>query len=95
MYFDAFSIGNWQQIPWNMTGGRFWSGLVSLPVQDRIRIYAGQADPADPTHFTIRYVVNGKTAVIDGYVGDYQWGQNLALAPTFIATVKLVPRQAR
>ena len=33
-----------------------------------LRIHAGQPDPADPSHFTIPYVLNGKPGVIDGYL---------------------------
>ncbi len=32
------------------------------------RFFAGQPDPADPSHFTIRYVRAGATHVIDGYL---------------------------
>ena len=31
-----------------------------------LRVLAGQPDPADATHFTIPYVLNGKPGVIDG-----------------------------
>ncbi len=33
-----------------------------------IRIYAGQPDPADPSHFTIRYEHAGQTHMIHGYL---------------------------
>jgi hypothetical protein len=32
----------------------------------KLRIYAGQIDPADPSHFTIRYEQWGQTDVVDG-----------------------------
>jgi hypothetical protein len=32
------------------------------------RFFAGQPDPADPSHFTIRYVRAGATHLIDGYL---------------------------
>jgi hypothetical protein len=35
-----------------------------------IRIYAGQVDPADASHFTIRYESGGKTNIADGNLGD-------------------------
>lgn len=35
-----------------------------------IRIYAGQPDPADESHFTIRYERKGKVNVVDGYLDD-------------------------
>jgi hypothetical protein len=31
-----------------------------------LKIYAGQIDPADPSHFTIRYEMWGQTDVVDG-----------------------------
>ena len=31
-----------------------------------LRVLAGQPDPADGTHFTIPYILNGKPGVIDG-----------------------------
>lgn len=35
------------------------------------KVYAGQADPADPTHFTIRYEMYGKTGIVDGWLRDH------------------------
>ena len=34
------------------------------------RFYAGQADPSDSSHFTIRYECKGATDTIDGYLDD-------------------------
>lgn len=34
-----------------------------------IRIYAGQPDPADASHFTIRYESRGATHIVDGFLG--------------------------
>ena len=42
------------------------------------RIFAGQPDPADPTHFTIPYDIDGKPGVIDGRLTD---GDRLMLTP--------------
>jgi hypothetical protein len=36
----------------------------------RLRVYAGQADPNDESHFTIAYKVNDLPDVIDGYLQD-------------------------
>ena len=36
----------------------------------RLRVYAGQTDPNDESHFTIAYMVNEKSDVIDGYLQD-------------------------
>jgi hypothetical protein len=40
----------------------------SLASTDRVRLFAGQPDASDPTHFTIGYAVNGKTGTIDGWL---------------------------
>jgi hypothetical protein len=42
-----------------------------------IRIYAGQPDTSDPSHFTIRYESGGKTGTVDGRV-DSQGHLSLA-----------------
>ena len=42
------------------------------------RIFAGQPDPNDPTHFTIPYDVDGKPGVIDGRLND---GERAILTP--------------
>ena len=35
-----------------------------------LRVYAGQPDPADESHFTIAYRVDGRDGVIDGWLKD-------------------------
>jgi hypothetical protein len=35
-----------------------------------VRIYAGQVDPADASHFAIRYESGGQTKIADGKLGD-------------------------
>jgi hypothetical protein len=90
---EALIAGNWRNNPSWASGGRSWDGPVSVPVRQRIRIYAGQADPRDPTHFTVRYVQNGKPAVVDGYVDDVQMEKDVTLPDAFIASVKLVSRR--
>jgi hypothetical protein len=35
-----------------------------------VRIFAGQPDPADPSHFTIRYQMWGQEDIIDGTIDD-------------------------
>ena len=35
-----------------------------------LRFFAGQPDPNDPTHFTIRYQIDGRDGVIDGWLKD-------------------------
>jgi hypothetical protein len=37
---------------------------------DRLVVYAGQSDPADASHFTIRYSIDGSFGTIDGWLND-------------------------
>ena len=37
-----------------------------------LRIFAGQPDPNDPSHFTIEYEADGKRGVIDGWLRESQ-----------------------
>jgi hypothetical protein len=37
-----------------------------------VRIFAGQPDPADPSHFTIRYQMWGQEDIIDGTIDDQE-----------------------
>lgn len=41
---------------------------LPLAVSDELRVLAGQPDPRDPSHFTIRYDLNGQPGVIDGWL---------------------------
>jgi hypothetical protein len=34
-----------------------------------IRFFAGQPDPNDPSHFTLRYELSGQPGIIDGLAG--------------------------
>jgi hypothetical protein len=43
---------------------------VPINYGNRLRFYAGQPDPADPSHFTIAYQFDGKPGTIDGRVRD-------------------------
>jgi hypothetical protein len=52
--------------------------VVDLQPVGRWRVFAGQADPADATHLTIGYEIDGKMAVIDGRLND---GDRLMLTP--------------
>jgi hypothetical protein len=40
------------------------------PVNAAVRVFGGQPDPADPSHFTIAYTVNDRPGVIDGRLRD-------------------------
>ena len=47
-------------------GHQFWPG-----VEDRsLRFYAGQADPSDPSHFTIAYEMTGGRGTLDVWLRD-------------------------
>jgi hypothetical protein len=39
-------------------------------LQQPLRLFAGQPDPDDPTHFTIGYEYDGEPGTIDGYLED-------------------------
>jgi len=37
---------------------------------DRLEWFAGQPDPTDDSHFTIRFELNGKPGIVDGWLKD-------------------------
>lgn len=37
----------------------------------QVRVYNGQPDPSDPSHFTIGYKVDGQRGTIDGRLADH------------------------
>lgn len=45
-------------------------GSSESPCGAILRIYAGQADPEDETHFTFRYELRGQSGTIDAYLRD-------------------------
>ena len=47
--------------------GEFHGGY---PVDAAVQVFGGQPDPADPSHFTIAYTVNGQPGVIDAHLRD-------------------------
>ena len=49
-----------------------WVMTVAWPVQHKVRFYAGQADPADASHFTIGYAVDDRPGTIDGWITENQ-----------------------
>jgi len=53
-----------------MANGVDWNGPATYPPTKGLRFYAGQVDPADAGHFTIRYDLEGKSGVIDGRLND-------------------------
>jgi hypothetical protein len=46
------------------------SGIIPLIPIRPLRFYAGQVDPADAGHFTIRYELEGQAGVVDGRLND-------------------------
>lgn len=69
------------QIIW--TKGDTWEqGKVEFMPKNMLRIFAGQPDVADPSHFTISYDIDGKPGVIDGRLNNDD-------------TLTLQPRQGR
>lgn len=57
-----------------LVAARARQGGVTVPQQvdygNVFRVFAGQPDPADPTHFTIPYEVDGHAGVIDGWLKE-------------------------
>jgi hypothetical protein len=46
--------------------------LLHAPkIPPRVRVYAGQIDPQDASHFTIRYEMWGQSDVLDGWLNDH------------------------
>ncbi len=44
--------------------------LIPVSPTDRLRVFAGQPDPNDASHFTIEYDLNGTRHVLDGWLVD-------------------------
>jgi hypothetical protein len=43
---------------------------IPLPPHPPLRIFQGQIDPTDPTHFTIRYETENTSGLLDGWLRD-------------------------
>jgi hypothetical protein len=43
---------------------------VQIDYGNKLRVMAGQADPSDPSHFTIAYQLDGRGGTIDGWMKD-------------------------
>ena len=43
---------------------------ITLQRGETLRVFAGQPDPVDPSHFTIDYVLNGTRNTLDGWLVD-------------------------
>jgi hypothetical protein len=59
------------QAAWVFTPGASGApGQVKLEQRNRLRVFAGQGDPADPSRFTIAYDVDGTPGVLQGRLKD-------------------------
>lgn len=45
-------------------------GSLKIDDSDRLRVFAGQPDPSDESHFTIAYDLDGQPGVIDGWLNS-------------------------
>jgi hypothetical protein len=55
--------------PLAVRGSRL-SGLIPLVPIQPLRFYAGQLDPNDPAHFTIKYELAGAAGMVDGRLNE-------------------------
>jgi hypothetical protein len=72
-YLCVISMSLWALASWKpgsvVTGGRNSSSVLVWVLRgERLRIYAGQLDPADASHVTIPYEINGVRGTIDGRI---------------------------
>ena len=51
----------------------------------KVRVHAGAQDPADPSHFTFSYEVDGRKEIVDGWLGDDD-SVTIELRPRPVAT---------
>ena len=71
---EVFAPGTWRSRPSRVGKGAEADVLVMFPTTPpQVRIYAGQVDPADASHFTIRYEMWGQTDVLDGRLDNNDW----------------------
>lgn len=53
-----------------LAGPSVGGASVHVPPDQRLRVFAGQPDPDDASHFTIGFELNGVPGVIDGWLRD-------------------------
>lgn len=73
----AFRQANWQTAPRVMALdpqrfhlGNALLGTIGILRQDKLRVFAGQADAADLSHFTCVYTLDGQQGTIQGWLRD-------------------------
>jgi hypothetical protein len=77
---DVFEPSGWRTPPVpipELPIAYSWLSDMKDPPTKGLRFYAGQPDPADPAHFTIRYDLLGGSGTIDGRLTDD--GKRIAL----------------
>jgi hypothetical protein len=71
--------GTWTSRPLSGTRGRDLDVLSGFPrTMPRVRVFAGQVDPDDAAHFTIRYQMWDQEDILDGRLDDLD---NVTLTP--------------
>ncbi len=66
----AFVPAGWRPGAELKTTGAVYSTGIQVASTGRLRLFSGQADPRDLSHFTIRYELNGKYGLIDGWLRE-------------------------
>jgi hypothetical protein len=77
-FIEAYNVDDNVIVPGTWTSLPAWTAhpmmidvISSWPrLPPRVRVHAGQVDPDDATHFTIRYQMWGKEDVLDGRLDD-------------------------
>jgi hypothetical protein len=67
-----------ERVIWTRGADDWEHGQITSEKRDVYRFYAGQPDPADPTHFTIDYELDGERSTIDGWLRE---NSGVELAP--------------
>ena len=62
--------GDLAQMPmhWKASKSTSQPGTLKIDYIDQLRVFAGQPDPADTSHFTIHYELDGQPGDIDGWL---------------------------
>jgi hypothetical protein len=65
----------WRPATWELGSRLELAGLTTLVFTHldhrRVRIYCGQMDAADASHFTLRYDIDGESGTIDGWLDPF------------------------
>jgi hypothetical protein len=89
----SFTVGGWSDYPQHTGGLLAMSAILPPPRKPHtLRVFAGQADPENESHFTIRYEVDGRSNSIDGYVQDFQLGPQTTLFGAAVLHVRFIDR---